>query len=359
MQSPDSTSPTTPENPLPHGAVFQGARTLQCILDPLGTLLDANDTFLALAGCELEDLRGRALWSAAWLADEDSRERVHLAVTRAAAGQHARLPLRVNDGDGLQRTLDLELRPIRDDNGMVAFLHGDALDATPAQQSRDAQAALERSFESMGAGASVLAHEIKNSQTSVHLGLRAVAQHLDVEQIEVIEELAGRLEDLEHLIRRTFACVRPTEPHLLECETLDLIEQAMQRRSVENHNAPFDPPRVESAPTRSTRVDPALIIPALCELLHNAELAVGAVGRVRVSSGERDGQACIRIEDDGPGVPQQLFERLFQPFVSGRPASAGLGLAIARRNVELCGGTLEHLDPLAPGACFELRLPLA
>lgn len=65
----------------------------------------------------------------------------------------------------------------------------------------------------------------------------------------------------------------------------------------------------------------------------------------------------IEVEDQGPGVPRELRERIFEPFVStreGRPG--GLGLAISRRLVEQAGGRLELRETPAPGCVFRLEL---
>jgi signal transduction histidine kinase len=67
----------------------------------------------------------------------------------------------------------------------------------------------------------------------------------------------------------------------------------------------------------------------------------------------------LALEDDGPGVPEALRARLFEPFFSTKARAGGLGLAITRRLVEDAGGTLE-LEARAPtGSRFAVRLPLA
>jgi signal transduction histidine kinase len=70
----------------------------------------------------------------------------------------------------------------------------------------------------------------------------------------------------------------------------------------------------------------------------------------------------IEMADEGPGVPPEIAERVFEPFVTvGKKRGTGLGLAVARRFVEDHGGSLELLPPPTPpahGACFRITLPL-
>jgi signal transduction histidine kinase len=58
-------------------------------------------------------------------------------------------------------------------------------------------------------------------------------------------------------------------------------------------------------------------------------------------------------------VDPAVRDRLFEPFATGRPDGTGLGLAVSRRIVQRHGGELRHLPEVAPGAAFELRVPLA
>jgi two-component system sensor kinase FixL len=67
----------------------------------------------------------------------------------------------------------------------------------------------------------------------------------------------------------------------------------------------------------------------------------------------------ISVIDTGPGVDPQIVDRLFSPFVTTKPAGAGLGLAISRSIVEAHKGTLRYRPDGAGGACFVLRLPHA
>lgn len=107
--------------------------------------------------------------------------------------------------------------------------------------------------------------------------------------------------------------------------------------------------------------DRAALVDVLVNLIGNAVIAVGERGRVAIAASVRDDALELAITDDGPGVPAELRDRLFQPFVTGRGRDhahpgTGLGLATARSIVERHGGALTYA-PAEPGARFVIRLP--
>lgn len=113
-----------------------------------------------------------------------------------------------------------------------------------------------------------------------------------------------------------------------------------------------------------TIMAPERLAQALENLVDNAASFSPDGGRVEVSV-QRDGAAVtLRVTDEGPGIPEQHRNRIFDRFFSYRPgddggAHAGLGLAIVKSIVESRGGTVEASNPSGGGACFEMHLPLA
>ncbi len=92
-------------------------------------------------------------------------------------------------------------------------------------------------------------------------------------------------------------------------------------------------------------------------LISNAVEMMPEGGQVRISAVRESGAVVALIEDSGPGVPQIIRERLFQPFVTaGKRSGLGLGLALSRQTILDHGGDL-WLDPAPGGARFRLRLP--
>jgi signal transduction histidine kinase len=110
--------------------------------------------------------------------------------------------------------------------------------------------------------------------------------------------------------------------------------------------------------------DPDRLVQLLLVLVDNASRHSPPGGRVMVTAGEEGRRvASVYVDDQGPGVPPESREAIFEPFArlpgsrSAADAGSGLGLAIARRIAELHGGTLVAADAPGGGARFVLSLP--
>ena len=93
-------------------------------------------------------------------------------------------------------------------------------------------------------------------------------------------------------------------------------------------------------------------------LITNALEAMPSGGNIRISAREAGDCALIEVEDSGPGIPPEIYGRLFDPFVTaGKKDGLGLGLALSRRTIRDHGGDM-WIEP-AGGARFVMRLPLS
>jgi signal transduction histidine kinase len=112
---------------------------------------------------------------------------------------------------------------------------------------------------------------------------------------------------------------------------------------------------VEAAETEWS-IDEQQLSRALHNIIANALQHTPPNGWVKVTARTANGQLEIAVEDSGSGVPDELQEKIFEPFVSSRSNGSGLGLAITREIVEAHGGTLQCKNG-SIGARFEIRLP--
>ena len=97
---------------------------------------------------------------------------------------------------------------------------------------------------------------------------------------------------------------------------------------------------------------------AFLNILINAEQASPEGGTIFVKSWREGGDGMVEIADQGPGIPPSDRRRVFEMFVSTRPGGTGLGLNLAKRAIEDCGGSISALDRAGGGARMVIRIPM-
>ena len=220
----------------------------------------------------------------------------------------------------------------------------------------------------LGAMAGMLAHDFRGPMTVIRGYAETLGQGgLEADEVrrraDLIVEMVDRLQRMttdtldfaregRRLARRILDAAE-----LVETIAADLAEQVPTVELVRD----FRVPRGTAA-----AVDVDKLRRAAVNIAANARDAMGGHGRLHLSAellgghGPEAPRLRLVLADEGPGVPQEIRDRLFDPFVTrGKKAGTGLGLAVARRFVEDHGGTLELLPEAAgPGARFRIVLPL-
>jgi signal transduction histidine kinase len=179
-----------------------------------------------------------------------------------------------------------------------------------------------------------------------------------------IETMLAKANEVTNLIDRVLTAARLEANRLpLQLEMVDLRELASEAvdRARPLANKTGEPIELDLPNQPATvRCDRRHVGRILDELIVNA-LVHGTGRGVLVSVTTREGPS-VRVRDWGPGVPEGMRERIFEPFVRveehlpGR-GGAGLGLSVARGLAKAHGGTLTLQTPTGGGACFVLRLP--
>ena len=98
----------------------------------------------------------------------------------------------------------------------------------------------------------------------------------------------------------------------------------------------------------------------ILNLLLNAQKALPAGGHVEITLDYDDEAKAIRIDvkDNGPGIPEEIRKKIFQPFFTTRTDGTGLGLATCLKNVQYHGGSIEVHSEVGRGTTFAVTIPL-
>jgi signal transduction histidine kinase len=216
---------------------------------------------------------------------------------------------------------------------------------------------MQRALATIGESATVLAHEIKNPLTAVNAALRALGSKLGLEDQEVLQDLVDRMRRVEAMIRRTLTFAKPLDLHKAKCKARDLVEHAISDlRTIATGRAEIGRRIVPG--DLAMEVDPQLIREVIANLVANAAEAAEGGGHVLVSVAAGEGRdVTIAVEDDGPGMPDNLRKRPIQPFVTTKAEGTGLGLSICRKIVEEHGGALTISDRKPRGTIVTVVLP--
>jgi signal transduction histidine kinase len=206
--------------------------------------------------------------------------------------------------------------------------------------------------------AAVAAHEIRNPlhiiRATVELMVERAGPALQPRDGEALKDV---LEEVERLHRLTNDFLDLAADRPLSLERVDLA--ALLEEVARGAEASWPEVRVrrELPALLSIEGDPGRLRQVFGNLLSNAAQAQER-GEVALWAAAERGQVCVQVRDAGPGVPEELRPRLFDPFVTTKPSGTGLGLAICRRLVERHGGSVALVQNGQRGATFEVRLPV-
>jgi signal transduction histidine kinase len=208
-----------------------------------------------------------------------------------------------------------------------------------------------------------IAHEVNNPLMAITTiaETRLGESELDTEHAVELRQISRQARRAAKLLAGLLRFARPTPRQPGPADVGMVIESAVDLVSYrfgvdEVDVAAHFPPDLPWGDADPSRLEQALV-----NLLSNAIDAVAAqpVPRlVRIEAWEVQGQISIAVDDNGPGIPADLRDRLFHPFVSSKgPRGTGLGLYISRQILRECGGELRaEAGPLG-GARFLLTLP--
>jgi signal transduction histidine kinase len=228
-----------------------------------------------------------------------------------------------------------------------------------AAMQRELRAALWRNarLAALGTAVAKVSHDLRGILSPALL----TAERLQMSQEPSIKRagdtLVRAVERATDLVRRTveFARETPIAPQRQRIALRPVVEEA-----AEQARAACPALSVENGVPATLEIDAERdsVLRILANLLRNAGEAQAR--RVRVSAEPEPAMVVVVVTDDGPGLPPQVREALFHPFVAGgHRGGAGLGLAIARDLVRAHGGEIALLETGAAGTSFRLTLPAA
>ena len=217
----------------------------------------------------------------------------------------------------------------------------------------------------VGKLAAGVAHSIRNPFTSVKMRLFSLSRSLELSpyQKEDFDVISEEIRHIDTIVQNFLEFSRRPKLKMQTISPSTVVDLAIQL--LEHRLKSYDVkvkvmrdkllPEIQVDPEQLKEVIVNLIVNA-CEAMEKGGLIVINEETIKNEKGEFF--AIIRVKDNGPGIPEEIIEKILQPFFTTKEEGTGLGLSIATKIVEEHDGKLEVNSREGEGATFIITLPL-
>jgi PAS domain S-box-containing protein len=269
--------------------------------------------------------------------------------------------------DGSEFPLEISLRAVGSgaEDGYVLILR-DRTQRVRAEQERErlrSEMAQHARLETIGRMVSGVAHELNNPLTAIlAFGQDLLGQARTPADTEALNTIVQQSQRCRMIVQDLLTFARNKRDDRQTIDPGDLIRrvQPALQRQAESQGVRLEVLIGEDLP--GLEVNPSALEQVLTNLAVNAFQAVGTDGQVTISAQLQKDRLALIVEDDGPGVPDEVLPRLFEPFFTTKATGkgTGLGLSVSHAIIEQHGGSLRAENRSGPGirgARFTVLLP--
>jgi len=250
---------------------------------------------------------------------------------------------------------------IRDDSGKLIGSSSVLKDVT-SFRTLEKQLADAEHLATLGELSAGLAHEIKNPLAGIKGAIDVIRDSLPPADVhrDILGDVLHEVNRIDQIVRDLLGYAKPKPPAHSPIDLPTLAQRTIAiARAAPKHGS------ISIRLTLQARIpdftgDETQLEQVLVNLLLNAQNAMPSGGRIEVILDYDLPAKTIRIEvkDDGPGIPEEIQARVFQPFFTTRTDGTGLGLATCLKNVHYHGGSIEVRSKPGHGTTFSIAIPL-
>jgi PAS domain S-box-containing protein len=327
------------------------------ITDVSGRIKFANDKFCEISKYSREELIGQDHR----LLNSRFHEKAFIRELWRTIGQGRvwRGELRNRARDGTIYWVDTTIVPFLDTRGkpwQYMAIRYDITDRKEQEQLLRDQAALA----ALGEFAAVVAHEVRNPLAGIRNGVQLMATELPPgsDGVGLSHDIVIRLDALNAVIEDLLNFARPREFRPVPLTLRSFIGDIA---AAFKHDPAMTGLDIEVVDPNDVAIDgdPDQLRLVFMNLLMNAGQAMGGAGRIEVAIEPKGPARCtITVADRGPGIPEELAEKVFLPFFTTKHRGTGLGLPTVKRVVEAHHGAVAVSPRPAGGTIVCVELPL-
>jgi signal transduction histidine kinase len=272
------------------------------------------------------------------------------------------------------KVIGYTLSQILDENGQP---EGAALffkDLTLVEQAEERDRLRDR-LAALGEMAAAIAHEVKNPLAGIEVMAGLLRRRIpdDADAQSLVKDIISEAKVANNIVIEVLEFVRPIRLQVEQTSIAQVIHDAvtMAERKVDRGGVQITLDIREQMPL--IRADHHQLCQLFGNLLINGLEALGGTGTIAIAAGQGvayqepvaslvgpapEATVVVDVADDGPGLPADVAERVFNPFFTTKPQGSGLGLAIVRKIVDAHNGHIDLTTAPGQGTRFRVTLPL-
>ncbi|HET6486074.1 MAG TPA: ATP-binding protein [Spirochaetia bacterium] len=265
--------------------------------------------------------------------------------------------------EGNLRTLSVSLLPlVRDGSVQGNVVH---IEDVTEKRSKEARLRRAESLASLTTLAAGVAHEIKNPLGSMGIHLQLIRKKMSgkkcIEAKDIDQHLSVMGEEVDRLNRIVvdfLFAVKPMDTRLEDGDINVVIQELLEfvRPEMDQAGVTLQADLAVGLPT--LRLDPRYIKQALLNLIKNAVAAMPGGGTLRIATERVGEEVRLRVSDTGTGIPDDIMDKIFEPYFTTKPFGTGLGLTIVFKIVKEHFGDITVTSRASEGTTFTISLPV-
>ncbi len=217
----------------------------------------------------------------------------------------------------------------------------------------------------VGKMAAMITHEVRNPLSSIGLNAELLDEELTQlpgergdEARQLLRAITREIDRLTAITEEYLSFARLPKPRLASASLAALVDDLVRFLREELAGLHVEVVVEHDREVPAAQFDEGQIRQALLNLVRNAAEALGGTGgHVWIRTRRAPDAVVVEVADDGPGIPSDLGDRLFDPFVSTKQGGTGLGLALTHQIVKDHGGVIRVASTPGQGATFTIELP--
>ena len=357
-------------------AIFDSSYQFIGLLEPDGTLVQANHTALHLGGLRKEDVIGRPFWDTHWWRySTEVQNRLKAAVMRASQGTPVGYEEDARAAGNTFRTIEFTLRPVENQQGEVVFIITEGRDISDRKRAEEERHRHRQEIAhvirlgTMGEMASSMAHELNQPLAALasYCGTAIALARTIPEPPQQLLDILERATEQAHRAGKIIRHVREFVSKGKDCSRpLDLdrvIEDLGVLLGSELESAKVRLEQQLGSQGCRVMANKVQIEQVLVNMVINS---VEAIQGSRTTGGKvvlrtcllEDDSVEVTVTDDGPGINAGMFEKMFNSFQTSKVSGMGMGLSISRSIIEAHGGRIWADRQRRYGAVFGFSLPV-